>query len=57
MRKSLEIRNPFCDYDLRTKIIDQLNESNFKSNVNKDQIRSIYKDKLPNYVISEKKVW
>ena len=55
MRKSLEIRNPFCDYDLRTKIIDQLNESNFKSNVNKDQIRSIYKDKLPNYVISERK--
>tara|TARA_Y100000591_G_scaffold332578_1_gene370484 strand:- start:898 stop:2679 length:1782 start_codon:yes stop_codon:yes gene_type:complete len=55
MRKSLEIRNPFCDHDLRTKIIDQLSETNFKSSINKEQIRSIYKDKLPKYVISEKK--
>ena len=55
MRESLEIRSPFCDHDLRTKILDEIDNSNFKSKINKSQIRSIYKDKLPEYIINEKK--
>lgn len=55
MRKSLEIRSPFCDHDLRVKILNELDSSNFKSEVNKSQIRSIYSDKLPEYIIKEKK--
>ena len=43
MRESLEIRSPFCDHDLRTKILDEIDNSNFKSKINKSQIRSIYK--------------
>ena len=51
----MEIRSPFCDHDLRTKILDEIDNSNFKSKINKSQIRSIYKDKLPEYIINEKK--
>ena len=35
--------------------LDEIDNSNFKSKINKSQIRSIYKDKLPEYIINEKK--
>ena len=55
MRQSLEIRNPFCDYDLRIKMLKDLNNLNFKSSINKKQIRDIYKTILPSEVVGEKK--
>ena len=55
MRQSLEVRNPFCDYDLRVKMLQDLINFNFNSSINKKQIRDIYQKILPSEVVSEKK--
>ena len=55
MRQSLEIRNPFCDYDLRLKMFKDLNKFNFNSSINKKQIRNIYNKILPSEVVTEYK--
>ena len=50
MQNSIEIRNPFADYQLRSNLFNNLNKNNFSSEINKFQIRNIYKDKLPKVI-------
>tara|TARA_Y100000389_G_C17023249_1_gene299858 strand:+ start:24 stop:266 length:243 start_codon:yes stop_codon:yes gene_type:complete len=50
MQNSIEIRNPFADYQLRSNLFNNLNKNNFSSEINKFQIRNIYKNKLPKII-------
>lgn len=50
MQNSIEIRNPFADNQLRLNILNNLNTKNFSSEINKFQIRNIYKNKLPKII-------
>ena len=55
MSQSLEIRNPFCDQDLRKKLFNEMKNENFKTETNKFKIRNIYQNKLPKIIFEEKK--
>lgn len=55
MSQSLEIRNPFCDQNLRKKLIDELTMNDFKTPNNKNKIRNIYRSKLPNDALMKSK--
>lgn len=52
MSQSLEVRNPFCDQDLRKKLLNEINKNDFTSNINKKKIRDIYESKLPNFIFN-----
>ena len=55
MSQSLEIRNPFCDQDLRKKLFKEMKNEDFKTEINKFKLRNIYQDKLPKFTFDEKK--
>ncbi len=55
MLKSLEIRNPLCDQNLRKKLIYELNKTDFKTSQNKQKIREIYSSKIPFDIINKTK--
>jgi asparagine synthase (glutamine-hydrolysing) len=50
MQNSMEVRNPFCDYNLRFRILDDLKDSDFNSIISKSKIRNLYKGKLSSIV-------
>ncbi len=46
MQNSLEIRSPFCDYNLRYYMLKNTKIEDFKTDINKPNLRYSYKDKL-----------
>lgn len=52
MQNSVEARSPFCDYNLRFKILNELKSADFSGLLNKSKIRNLYKDKL-NLIITK----
>jgi asparagine synthase (glutamine-hydrolysing) len=51
MQNSVEARNPFCDYNLRFRVLNELKSTDFSGKVNKLKIRNLYKDKLNPIII------
>ena len=55
MMNSLEVRNPFCDQNLRKKLMNDLQKNDFFTPENKYKIREIYKTKLPKEALKNTK--
>jgi len=55
MFNSLEIRNPFCDQNLRKKMFNELSKNDFNTKQNKHKIREIYSKKIPQTSINNRK--
>lgn len=54
MQSSIEIRNPLAYHQLRLHLLNKLAKNNFNSNINKIQIRNIYKNILPPFITNNK---
>ena len=55
MQNSLEIRSPFCDYNLRYYLLKNTKIDDFRNKLNKPKIRKLYSKKLYKKVIDNKK--
>lgn len=57
MSYSVEGRSPLSDYNLRRNILNKINLKEFNTNITKQKIKEVYREKIDNKIFNEKLGW